>query len=100
MKALAISTAFILAAGSFGSAAYANVNRANAKVCQSILPARPSGGATRQRLQAMQQCNPEVRQLPVKSNTAICQFVPLAEPTAGATRQRLQAIQRCNLQVR
>lgn len=61
MKALFISTAFIVATVSFGSAAYANVNGANAKVCQSIPPASSSGGATRQRLQAIQRCNPKVR---------------------------------------
>lgn len=70
------------------------------KFCQSIPPARPSGGATRQRLQAMQQCNPRIRQLAVKSTTGMCQFVALAEPTGGATRQRLQAMQRCNSRVR
>ncbi len=101
MKALLISAAFILTTVSFGSTAYANVNNGGTqKFCQSIPPARPSGGATRQRLQTMQRCNPRVRQLAVKSNTEICQFVALAEPTGGATRQRLQAMQRCNSRVR
>lgn len=58
MKTFVIgTTAFILAIASFGSAAYGNVDGSNTKVCQSVPIARPAGGATRERLQAIKRCN-------------------------------------------
>ena len=58
MKTLFISTTFVLTLASFGSATYANINNSGTtEVCQSIPIAEPSGGATRQRLQAIKQCN-------------------------------------------
>lgn len=59
MKTLVIGTAFILAIGSFGAAAYGNTNGANPGICQSTPQARPTGGATRERLQAIAQCSKE-----------------------------------------
>ena len=59
MKTLVIGTTFILAVGSFGAAAYGNMNGVNTEICQSIPPARPTGGATRERLEAMQHCKKE-----------------------------------------
>ena len=59
MKTLIIGTTFILAIGSFGAAAYGNMNGVSTEICQSISSARPAGGATRERLQAMQHCNKE-----------------------------------------
>lgn len=110
MKALVISTAFILmmptvsfANASFSSAADGNVDGSNTKVCQSIPTARPTGGATRARLQVLQLCNTGVRvqQFTKKFNTGgACQSIPPARPTVGATRERLEALQRCNRGVR
>lgn len=58
MKTLFIgTTALILAIASFSSAAYGNVDGSNKGVCQSIPPTRPTGGGTRQRLQAIKRCN-------------------------------------------
>lgn len=90
MKIIVISTtAFILAIASFGSTAHADVNGFRTKVCQSIPLARPSGGATRERLQAIQRCNKGVRKFNKNSNTKVHQFIPPAEPTGGATRERI-----------
>ncbi len=113
MKTLIIGTAFILAMSttsnayaSFDSAAYGKADGLNTGACQSIPPARPSGGATMQRIQAMQRCNIGVRQFPKQSNTVdglntgACQSIPSARPSGGATMQRIQAMQRCNTGVR
>jgi hypothetical protein len=61
MKRFVIGTVFVLAIPAigftntfFGSAAYAeNSNRSNKGACQSIPPARPTGGGTRERIAAM-----------------------------------------------
>lgn len=65
MKKFVISTAFVLAIpavsfanASFGSAAYAkNVGGSRTENCQFVPPARPSGGATRERIAALEKCN-------------------------------------------
>jgi hypothetical protein len=58
MKTLFISTTLILTLASFGSAAYANVDKSHTtETCSSIPIARPTGGATRERLQAIKRCN-------------------------------------------
>lgn len=101
MKALVISTVLILmiptvsfANPSLGSTAYENVSKSNKKLCQSIPTAKPTGGATRQRLQALQHCNKKVQQFSRESNTGEAYQSPIAEPSGGATRQRLQGRQR------
>ena len=107
MKKLFISTAFVLAIpavsfanASFSSAAYANADNSNKKeACQLTPTVEPSGGATRERLQAMQKCDTGVagvQQFTQTSNTGSCKFVPIARPSGGASRQRLQAMQKCN----
>lgn len=64
MKKFVISTAFVLAIpavsfanASFGSAAYAKNVGGSGGNCQFIPPARPSGGATRERIAALEKCN-------------------------------------------
>lgn len=65
MKKFVISTAFVLAIpavsftnASFGSAAYAkNVDSSRTENCQFVPPARPSGGATRETIAAIEECN-------------------------------------------
>lgn len=58
MKRFIIGTAFTLAIASFGAAAYANnVNSSNTQGCRSVPIARPSGGATRERIAALENCN-------------------------------------------
>ena len=65
MKRFVIGTVFVLAIPAigftntfFGSAAYAeNSNRSNKGACQSIPPARPTGGGTRERIAAMKKCD-------------------------------------------
>lgn len=65
MKKFVIGTAFVLAIPvasfanvSFGSAAYAkNVDSSRTGNCQFVPPARPSGGATRERIAALEKCN-------------------------------------------
>ncbi len=56
MKKLFISTAFVLAIASFGSAAYGNVDVFNKGVCQ-IPPRSTTGGGTRVRLEAIRKCD-------------------------------------------
>lgn len=101
MKALVISTVLILmiptvsfANPSLGSAAYENVSKTNKKLCQSIPAVKPSGGATRQRLQALQHCNKKVQQFSRESITGEAYQSLIAEPSGGATRQRLEGRQR------
>lgn len=101
MKALAIGTAFILimpmasfASASLSSAPYrGKVDGANTKLCQSTPIAEPSGGATRQRLQALQHCNTKIQQFSRESNKEVYQ-APTAEPSGRATRQRFPGRQR------
>lgn len=65
MKKFIIGTAFVLAIPVasftnvfFGSAAYAkNVDSSRTENCQFVPPARPSGGATRERIAALEKCN-------------------------------------------
>ena len=65
MKKFVVSTAFVLAipaigfvSTSFSSAAYAkHVDGSAIGNCQFIPPARPSGGATRERIAAIEKCN-------------------------------------------
>lgn len=106
MKILVISTALILAMPttnnaypSFGSAADRNVGGTNPKMCQSIPVARPAGKATRERLQAMQQCNTKAKQFTKEFNTEVCS-PSITEPTGAVTRERLQARQRCHTGIR
>lgn len=80
MKKFIIGTAFVLAIPvasfanvSFGSAAYAkNVDSSRTENCQFIPPARPSGGATRERIAALEKCNKALaseQQTPSTSST-------------------------------
>ena len=62
MKTLFISGAFLLAIASLGSTAFAQENRSNTSICNSIPPARPTGGATVVRLEALQRCDKELSQ--------------------------------------
>ncbi|MBD2605776.1 hypothetical protein H6G81_14925 [Scytonema hofmannii FACHB-248] len=97
MKTLFISGAFILAIASLGSTAFAQENRSNTSICNSIPPARPTGGATAVRLQALEQCYKGLPQGTIQSSiTGVCAFVPPARPTGGATVARLEALQRCD----
>ncbi|KYC34862.1 hypothetical protein WA1_49990 [Scytonema hofmannii PCC 7110] len=120
MKALVIRTAFILTIPldialfqvSVSSFAYAkDVNQSNTSACESIPPARPTGGASSTRLQTMQQCYKRFQQstptgatnqttigIPRQvdgSKTGDC-VIPPARPAGGAIMERLQALQRCN----
>lgn len=79
MKKFVISTAFVLAIpavsfanASFGSAAYAKNVDGSRGNCQFIPPARPSGGATRERIAAIEKCNEALsseQQTPSTSST-------------------------------
>lgn len=60
MKTSIFGIALTLAIASFGFAAYANVNESNTRDCQSISPASPTGGGTRERMAAIKLCN-EIR---------------------------------------
>lgn len=97
MKKLIIGTTFVvIGIASFNFPAYSNVSTSKSVNCSSIPIKRPTGGATRERLQMMQQCFTEVKQLTRDSNLGSC---PIAEPTGGATRARLQNRQQCNTQI-
>ena len=85
MKTLFISTTFILTFASFGSAVYANVNNSSkTEVCQSIPIAKPSGGATRQRLQAIKQCN-EIQ----SRNQQTPSTLPTEQPNSPSLEQQM-----------
>lgn len=60
MKTSVFGIALTLAIASFGSTAYANVKGSSTRDCQSIPPASPTGGGTRERMSAIKRCN-EVR---------------------------------------
>ncbi|NMF61670.1 hypothetical protein DP113_33245 (plasmid) [Brasilonema octagenarum UFV-E1] len=109
---LAIPLGIALLHTSSGSTAYGSVSESTVKACESIPPARPTGGATAARLQVLQQCNNRLQQsTPTtestgqptteksqnmnKSNTRGC-AIPPARPTGGGTTERLQAIQQCS----
>jgi hypothetical protein len=104
MKILVIRTASILAIPlgiallhlSF-SAAYANADTSKTGACENIPPARPTGGASLARLQALQECYKGLPQGTVQqsSKTEACANISPAQPTGGATSARLQALQRC-----
>ncbi|WP_337884473.1 hypothetical protein [Fischerella thermalis] len=107
MKTLVIRTASILAIPlgiallqvSLGSAVYANADTSKTGACENIPPARPTGGATLARLQALQECYKGLPQGTVtveqSSSTRTCANIYPARPTGGATSARLQALQRC-----
>lgn len=85
MKTLFISTTIILTLASFGSAVYANVNNSSkTEVCQSIPIAEPSGGATRQRLQALEQCN-EIQ----SRNQQMPSTLPTEQPNSSSLEQQM-----------
>ncbi len=100
---------FFLAVAFSIPAAYANENIGTSNVshlnadtsktgaCENIPPARPTGGASLARLQALQECYKGLPQGKVQqfSRTGACANIPPAEPTGGATSARLQALQRC-----
>ncbi|RAM50013.1 MAG: hypothetical protein C6Y22_19685 [Hapalosiphonaceae cyanobacterium JJU2] len=106
MKTLVIRTTSILTIPlgiallqvSLGSAVYANADILKTGACENIPLARPTGGASLARLQALQECYKGLPQDTVQqsSSTGICANIPLAEPTGGATSARLQALQQCN----
>jgi hypothetical protein len=93
MKTLFISTTLILTLASFGSAAYANVdNSSTTETCSSIPIAEPTGGATRQRLQAIKRCNEiQSRKQQTPSTSATEQPNPQSleqqTPSTSATEQ-------------
>lgn len=60
MKTSVFGIVLTLAIASFGFAAYANVDGSNTRDCQSIPPASPTGGGTRERMAAIKRCH-EVR---------------------------------------
>lgn len=113
MKTLIIRTASILAIplgialldASLASTAYGQQDALRRKqVCESIPPARPTGGATLKRMQALQECYKQISQDTTQSsvkegstqfNTGGCQ-IPPARPTGGATLTRLEAMQQCH----
>ncbi|YAF96824.1 MAG: hypothetical protein AB3A66_03885 [Nodularia sp. CChRGM 3473] len=116
MKTLIIRTASLLAIPlgiavlnvSLSSTAYGQQDASKKQVCKSISPARPTGGATLQRMQALQECYKNIPQNPIQSsvkedsaqsNTGGCQITP-ARPTGGGTMLRLEAIQRCRMGVK
>lgn len=76
MKTFIIGTAFILAITSFGSAAYGkSMDGSNKGVCQSIPPARPTGGGTRERIETIKQCDRVQSRAQQTPNTS-----PLTQP--------------------
>ena len=58
---LALPVGIALLNVSLGSTAYGQQSASNKQVCESLPPARPTGGATLQRLEAMQQCRTGVK---------------------------------------
>ena len=105
---LALPVGIALLNVSLGSTAYGQQSASNKQVCESIPPARPTGGATLQRMQALQECYKNIPQNPIQSsvredsaqsNTGGCQ-IPLARPTGGATMLRLEAMQQCRTGVK
>ncbi|MDM9580506.1 hypothetical protein [Nostoc sp. GT001] len=94
---LAIPLGIALLHVSLGSAAYGNADTSKTGVCENIPPARPTGGASLARLQALQKCYKGLPQGTVQqsSKTGACANILPAEPTGGATSARLQALQRC-----
>lgn len=62
--------------------------------CNSIPPARPTGGATSTRLQVLQQCYKKTPRGTIQSAAGVCDLPP-ARPTGGATLRRLEALQEC-----
>lgn len=116
MKTLIIRTASLLAIPlsiallnvSLGSTAYGQQDASKKQACESIPAARPSGGATLERMRALQECYKNLPQSPiqssvrkdsVQSNTGGCQISP-ARPTGGATVLRLERTQQCGTGVK
>ncbi|BDA73969.1 hypothetical protein CAL7716_081350 [Calothrix sp. PCC 7716] len=62
--------------------------------CNSVPPARPTGGATSTRLQVLQQCYKNTPRGTIQSTAGVCDLPP-ARPTGGATLRRLEALQEC-----
>lgn len=66
----------------------------SSSACNSVPPARPTGGATSTRLQVLQQCYKNTPKGTIQSATGVCDLPP-ARPTGGATVTRLQVLQEC-----
>ncbi|MBE9166210.1 hypothetical protein IQ238_01245 [Pleurocapsales cyanobacterium LEGE 06147] len=102
MKKLIIGTAFILSLATFGSAAYANVDKFAQDSCQSTLPAVLTGGAIGQRNRSVTLCEREVQQVTINaqetksSDRRACEFISPARTSGGTIRQR----QRCSTEAR
>lgn len=88
---LALPVGIALLNVSLGSTAYGQQSASNKQVCESIPPTRPTGGATLQRMQALQECYKNLPQRSIQSsvkedsrqsNTGCCQITP-TRPTGG-----------------
>ncbi|MBV8886039.1 MAG: hypothetical protein JO235_18875 [Chroococcidiopsidaceae cyanobacterium CP_BM_RX_35] len=126
MKNLIFSSLSVLLVFTISAPAFANgkVNGATTEACASIPPASSTGGATRERLEALRNCNTEImtemeammssmkammaqmKKTSTLTNgqtygatTEACASIPPASPTGGATRERLEALRLCDMEV-
>jgi len=126
MKAIILSSFSVLLIFTSSAPAFATekVNGANTEACASIPPASSTGGATRERLEALRRCSTEIitemeammssmqamtAQMKKNStltngqangaNTEACASIPPASSTGGATRERLEALHLCDMEV-
>ncbi|GJD19972.1 hypothetical protein RIVM261_049280 [Rivularia sp. IAM M-261] len=101
---LAVSLGIAFTNASFNSTASAqqqelpntstSSNRSNTNICNSVPPARPTGGATLTRILVLQECYKNIAKGTIQSATGVCDL-PQAKPTGGATSTRMQVLQEC-----